>query len=150
VSVVDRIRGLIEPIIEANGAFIIDIEIDGGKEGKSLQVYIDTDTGITTKMCVDISRDLSKLIDAENIFSSRYYLVVSSPGLDRPLKYIRQYRKNIGRTLNLEIKSDNKNENIRGVLSNVLEEEITFKITENEVRNIKFSSVIKAIVETPW
>jgi ribosome maturation factor RimP len=150
VSVVDRIRGLIEPIIEADGAFIIDIEIDGGKEGKSLQVYIDTDTGITTKMCVDISRDLSKLIDAENIFSSRYYLVVSSPGLDRPLKYIRQYRKNIGRTLNLEIKSDNKNENIRGVLSNVLEEEITFKITENEVRNIKFSSVIKAIVETPW
>jgi ribosome maturation factor RimP len=150
VSVVDRIRGLIEPIIEADGAFIIDIEIDGGKEGKSLQVYIDTDTGITTKMCVDISRDLSKLIDAENIFSSRYYLVVSSPGLDRPLKYIRQYRKNIGRTLNLEIKSDNKNENIRGVLSNVLEEEITIKITENEVRNIKFSSVIKAIVETPW
>lgn len=150
MSVVERIRELIEPIIEADGAFVIDIEIGGGKEGKSLQVYIDTDTGITTKTCVDISRDLSKLIDAENIFSSRYYLVVSSPGLDRPLKYIRQYRKNIGRILNLEIKSDNKSENIRGVLSNVSEEEITIKITENEERDIKFSSVIKAIIETPW
>ncbi|MBA4311325.1 MAG: ribosome assembly cofactor RimP [Chlorobiaceae bacterium] len=150
VSTIDKIRKLIEPVVEADGAFIIDIEIHGGKEGKSLQVYIDTDSGISTQMCASISRDLSKLIDEENIFTSRYYLVVSSPGLDRPLKYFRQYRKNIGRTLKLKVKTDNKIENIQGVLSNVFDEEITIKNSDSEEQNVKFSSIVEAIVETPW
>lgn len=150
MSAIDRIREIIEPIIEGNGAFLIDIEIQGGKDGKNLQIYLDTDQGITTQMCAVISRDLSKLIDAENISTSRYNLVISSPGLDRPLRYLRQYRKNIGRTLNLKIINGDKKENIRGVLSTVFDKEVIIKINDIEERNVNFSSIAEAIVETPW
>ncbi|MBI5021044.1 MAG: ribosome maturation factor RimP [Ignavibacteriales bacterium] len=150
MSVIDRIRELIEPIIAGSGAFLIDIEIQGGKDGKNLQIYLDTDQGVTTEMCAGISRDLSKLIDTENIFTSRYNLVISSPGLDRPLKYLRQYRKNIGRTLNLKIINADKKENIKGVLSTVCDEEVIIEFNDTEERNIKFSSIVEAIVETPW
>ena len=87
--------------VEAHSAFVVGIEILGGKEGKTVQISLDTDTGITAEKCAEISRSISKLIDAENLFPSKYNLVVSSPGIDRPLEFPRQNTRNIGRKLRL-------------------------------------------------
>jgi ribosome maturation factor RimP len=150
VSKVDKVRELIEPIIKANEAFIVDLEIHSGTRGKSLEIFIDTDDGISTETCAKISRLISKIIEDENIFSTKYQLIVSSPGLEKALKYFRQYRKNIGRRLNLKVTGNNQRENISGVLEKVTDDGIVIRMNEKEQNVILFSSIIEAVVETPW
>ncbi|MBI5476296.1 MAG: hypothetical protein HY964_06115 [Ignavibacteriales bacterium] len=150
MSKLNVIKELINPILDANNAFLVDIEIQNGSSGKILGIFIDTDEGISTQKCADISRQISKLVDNESIFSSRYHLVVSSPGIERGLKYFRQYRRNIGRVLNLKVRLSDQQENIKGVLEEVTEESIKIRITDTESKQIRLDSIIEAMVEIPW
>jgi ribosome maturation factor RimP len=113
-----RIRELAEEVAQAHGAFLVDLFLRGGGQGRVLEVYVDTDPGITADGCAAISRDLSPRLDHENLIQGRYNLVVSSPGLDRPLKLLRQYRKNIGRNLKVRYRSD---EEVRSVVARLVE-----------------------------
>ena len=69
-----------------------------------LEVYIDSDSGLSLEKCQKISRYLESFIDEENWLGEKYTLEVSSPGLSRPLKLKRQYKKNIGRSLEITLK----------------------------------------------
>ena len=80
--------------------------IDFKKEGKEhvLRVYIDKDDGyVSTDDCEKVSRYLDAKLDEEDPVSGNYYLEVSSPGLDRQLYTIEQYRKYIGSEVEMKL-----------------------------------------------
>ncbi len=68
-----------------------------------LEVFIDSDSNITFEKCRKISRYLEKYIDENNWLGEKYTLEVSSPGTDRPLLFLRQYQKNIGRKVEVSL-----------------------------------------------
>ena len=68
-----------------------------------LEVYVDSDTGLSLGKCQKISRYLESYIDEENWLGEKYTLEVSSPDLTRPLKLKRQYKKNVGRSLEMTL-----------------------------------------------
>lgn len=76
--------------------FTVDIELSAGNK---LGVFIDSDSGFNFDKCRKISRFLESHIDANGWLGEKYVLEVSSPGISRPLKFPRQYRNNIGRSL---------------------------------------------------
>ena len=84
---------------EFQDCFLIESKLNG----KQLHVFIDSDSGMTFTKCRKISRYLESFIDEENWLGERYTLEVSSPGIGRPLKFIRQYKKNIGRTAEVSL-----------------------------------------------
>ena len=98
--------------------FVVDILYDTKAK---LEVYIDSDSGITFSTCQRISRYLESYIDAEGWLGEKYILEVSSPGLDRPLKFFRQYVKNKGRTLEVTLQDGTS---VKGILRSVNEEKI--------------------------
>lgn len=79
--------------------FLVAIE----QAHKSIRVYIDSDSGITFEKCQKISRYLESIFDQKAWFGLDYLLEVSSPGIDRPLLFPRQYQKNIGREFNIRL-----------------------------------------------
>ena len=79
--------------------FLVEINLSPGNK---LEVFIDSDSGLTFKKCQQISRYLEKPIDEEGWLGPKYTLEVSSPGISRPLKFIRQYHKNLGRKLEVK------------------------------------------------
>ena len=91
-----------------------------------LEVFVDSDSGLTLDKCQRISRYLESFIDEEGWFDGKYTLEVSSPGLSRPLKLKRQYKKNIGRELEVSLNDGTKK---TGVLKAVGEELITLEET---------------------
>jgi ribosome maturation factor RimP len=91
-----------------------------------LEVFIDSDSGVTFEKCRKISRYLEAVIEEENWFGEKYTLDVSSPGLTRPLKLKRQYVKNIGRKLDVTLKDGEKK---KGQLIKVEDEAITLEET---------------------
>ena len=89
------------------------VEVVRGK-GNKVEVFVDSDGELTLNKCRIISRHLEKYIDEQGWLGEKYTLEVSSPGLDRPLRLVRQYEKNVGR--NIRIKTDDDVE-VVGVLT---------------------------------
>lgn len=108
---------------EFKDCFLVDFELPSPTR---LEVFIDSDSGVTFEKCRKISRYLEAVIEEENWFGEKYTLDVSSPGLTRPLKLKRQYVKNIGRKLDVTLKDGEKK---KGQLIKVEDEAITLEET---------------------
>lgn len=105
--------------------FLVDIILKGPHGNKKLLVLVDGDSGISIDICSEVSRNLSSWLDETNLIDDKYILEVSSPGLDYPLSTPRQYKKNIGR--NLQVLT-NSNNTLEGKLEAVSEHEINMSI----------------------
>jgi ribosome maturation factor RimP len=81
--------------------FLVELNLH---KGNKLEVFIDCDSGMTLDKCQHISRFLESYLDQPDVFGEHYVLEVSSPGLSRPLKLLRQYQKNIGRKVEVTLK----------------------------------------------
>ncbi len=139
-----------KPVVEAKGAYLIDVAVRNGDRGNVVEIFADTDGGITTDLCAEISRELSEIFDGDKLFPGRYYLVVSSPGIDRPLKFQRQYAKNIGRSLTVKYKSAGQAEQIRGELLKTDATAFELRQENGDTRRVEFDAVMEARVNAPW
>jgi ribosome maturation factor RimP len=140
-----EILELVEPLIQ-EPFFLVAIELTPGGKGPLVRVRLDTDAGITIDECAQWSRKLGDIIDVKELFRGRYTLEVTSPGLNRPLVSIRQYRKNIGRMLKMLIMEDDKEVSLNGRLLEVEEEKILLKINDEE-RTFKLAEIVEAKVQ---
>ena len=150
MSVFQKIQKIASPIIIENGAYLVDLGMRGENGRKIIEVYIDTDKGITTDECAAVSRKISRVVDDHVVIHGRYHLVVSSPGLDRPLKLARQYPKNTGRTLSVKVRHDNQAENLEGELIDADSNGIALRLSVDEVRRIVYDAIIEARVNAAW
>ncbi|MGN1188739.1 MAG: ribosome maturation factor RimP [Lachnospiraceae bacterium] len=113
-----KAEALITPIIEANHFELVDMEYV--KEGSNwyLRAYIDKDGGITVDDCELVSRAFSDLLDKEDFIEDSYIMEVSSPGLGRPLKKDKDFKRNIGNEVELRLyKAVNKVKEDVGILT---------------------------------
>lgn len=85
-------------------ATVLEIVVRGSTSRPVLEVFVDSEDGVSLEDCARLSADIGAFIDSENVFRSAYRLDVSSPGIDRPLQYQWQYKKNVGRLLNISMR----------------------------------------------
>lgn len=111
-----------------NGSlFVTGIKIGSGN---SIQVFIDGDEGVTIADCVALSRAIEGNLDREQLDFS---LDVSSHGAVSPLVMPRQYKKHLGRTLEVKLKSGDK---VEGTLTEISETNFMLEFTERENKPI--------------
>jgi len=99
---IQRITEKTQALLEDNtGEFLVEVKI---LPTNNVKIFLDGDEGVTIDRCVRINRLLSKDFEEIQLFpADDYSLEVSSPGLDEPLKLHRQYVKNIGRKVEVEL-----------------------------------------------
>ena len=92
-----KAEALLLPIIEANNFELVDVEYV--KEGSNwyLRAYIDKEGGISVDDCEVVSRAFSDKLDEEDFIDDAYIMEVSSPGLGRPLKKEKDYKRSMGK-----------------------------------------------------
>ena len=123
-----KIEALIEEKFKEEGfedCFLVDIIRPEGSN--KLEIFVDADSGITYVKCQRLSRYLETYIDEAQWLGEKYTLEVSSPGIGRPLKFNRQYKKNIGRKVAVKLNVGGTEE---GTLTEVTETEITIERKE--------------------
>lgn len=145
-----QIESLARPLVEGAGAFIVEVAIRGERSGKVVELYIDADGAVTSSLCADISRSLSSALDAENLVQGKYQLVVSSPGIDRPIKYPRQYRKHIGRKLEVKHSTNGVPGKSEGTLVRADEKVIELNMKAGTSLVLPIGDVLEAFVIAPW
>jgi len=98
-KVTEVVEELAAPIFQELGLELVDIEYV--KEGKSwfLRIYIDKDTGVDIEECGLVSERLSEKLDEIDPIPHNYFLEVSSPGAERPLKKAKDFEKAIGKNV---------------------------------------------------
>lgn len=98
-----RTQALLEPIAEANGVSVYDVEYV--KEGADyhLCAYIDKPEGVNIQDCENVSRALSDALDREDFIGEPYVLEVSSPGLGRALKKDKHLQASIGEDVEIRL-----------------------------------------------
>lgn len=89
----DRVKTLIDPILLEQGLELVEMEYRREPRGWVLRLYIDKEGGVTLGDCTRVSQEVGRLLDVEDFITNPYVLEVSSPGLTRPLKTERDFRK---------------------------------------------------------
>jgi ribosome maturation factor RimP len=131
----DRLLEIIETKFENTEYYLVDLKISNTKIRNKITVLVDTDKGIEIDECGKLSQDLGKEFD--EIIETAYNLEVSSPGIETPLKFTRQFQKNINRDLKVILSSGSI---IKGKLIEVNEE--NFVILPPKEKKTIFDPVI--------
>lgn len=139
---------LLNPILKEKNLQLIDIEYV--KEGKNwfLRVYIDKEGGVDIIECGEVSEQLSEKLDETNPISEAYFLEVSSPGVERPLKTKEDFAKNINNNVFIKLyeRIDDEKE-FEGILKEFKDDIaiIEYKIkTRKKTVEIPYDKIAKA------
>ena len=123
----DKVKNLLnEALAQYPSLFLIDLTIS---DANKISVTLDGDNGVQLQDCINISRAIDANLDREEV---DFALEVASAGVSLPLKLVRQYKKNIGRTLKIKMAS----QTIEGVLLEVSDENITVEWSSREPKKI--------------
>jgi ribosome maturation factor RimP len=123
----ENVKDLLERgLAEYPSLFLIDLNIN---DANKIVITLDGDNGVQLQDCINISRSIDNNLDREEV---DFALEVASAGVSLPLKLVRQYRKNIGRTLKIKTSS----QTIEALLLEVSEENITVEWSSREPKKI--------------
>lgn len=145
-----RIETLLLPLLEETDIFLTSIKI---KPTNNIKVYLDADGGLDVRKSATVNRKLYALIEEAGMFpDGDFSLEVSSPGVDEPLVSLRQYKKNVGRTVEI---TPLEGVEIMGILKEVNEEKVTVEVKEGKKKEVKlvevpFSFIKKTVVQVTF
>lgn len=139
ISSIQALETLISELLaETEDIFLVSVRI---KPTNNIKVFLDADSGLSIEKCVKINRAMYRIIEEREWYpDGNFSLEVSSPGLEEPLKLLRQYKKNIGRKVEVTLNDDTKQE---GKLLDAGDDLIKLEFTEG--KNKKAVTVIKEI-----
>ncbi|MBB6061698.1 ribosome maturation factor RimP [Thermosipho japonicus] len=143
-EIVLKVKEIAESACKKYNLELFDIKYYN-KSGKwFLEIVIDNPLDyVSTKDCENISREVEFQLDELDIIPQRYYLTVSSPGLDRPLRSIDDFK----RFINNKVKIKLENETIIGYIKDVKDSVIFLEENNKKIKEIKYTQIKKANLE---
>ncbi|HKJ80631.1 MAG TPA: hypothetical protein VJ954_01305 [Ignavibacteriaceae bacterium] len=141
----NNIAQKIAEIVERKGFFPIDIIVRGTPQKRVIEVFIDGEKDVSAGDCAEVSREIDSELENLPTAGKDYRLDVSSPGVDKPLIYLKQYPKHINRNFEVSYTSGEDTKKLTGKLKSIEDEELTFLSKNNEVK-INFNNIKKAKV----
>lgn len=120
---------LFEPVVQAMGYELVEIEYQPNPKHGVLRLYIDNDAGIQLDDCSKVSQQISGLIDVEDPIPGHFNLEVSSPGLDRPLRKREDFERFKGETVKLKMSMPvNGQRNFKGLLKGLKDDNVLIEV----------------------
>lgn len=138
-----RIEEIAKAACQEKSLSLYGVEMKRASKGLIVIIFITKISGVTIEDCRSVSRYVSNILDDEDIIPERYFLEVSSPGLERELKFKTHYVSAIGEIVKITVHQDDKNVVLKGELLEVLPDSIKVRVEEEE-REIVLSSIKKA------
>jgi ribosome maturation factor RimP len=156
----DALRRVVEPVVRAHGAELVDLELRSEQSGWVLRVTVEKagatannlstrEAAVNLELCADISRDLSPALDVADLVPHAYHLEVGSPGVERRLRNESDFARFAGQKAKLKLREPVAGQRVVvGILAGVADGNIRIEPTERG-RDAKPSSQRSAPIELP-
>ena len=130
----EKTAALAEPVLRENGLTLYDVEYVKEAGGYILRLYLEKESGVTIDDCVTVSRALSDLLDEADFIPDAYTLEVQSLGLGRALKKDKDFRRNIGRAVEIRLYKPLEKglRELTGILKEFDQKTVTIETEEGE------------------
>ena len=143
----ETLRELLRPTVEALGFELWGVEHLAQGRYSVLRLYIESGEGISVDDCARVSGQVGSVLDVENPIAGDYTLEVSSPGLDRRLFDLAQYRRFDGEVVDLKLRAPFEGKRrFRGILKGIEGEDVVVQVDDHEYL-LPFDQIDKARVE---
>jgi ribosome maturation factor RimP len=141
----ENILKLSTEIVQKLNFLLVDFNIRGDQRKRIIEVYVDCEKTVSADDLAEISREINSAIEEKNLIDKSYRLDVSTPGVDRPLKFLQQFPKHVNRNFEIIIKNKDEEQILTGKLLAVKGEDLHFNINGKELI-VKFNNTINAKV----
>lgn len=142
-----EIESIAKPVAARHGCELVDSTFRREGGGWVLRVFIDRAEGVGVDVCAEVSRDLSAELDVADLIDHAYTLEVSSPGLDRPLRTARDFRRFLGKSAKVKTRDPlNGRRNFVGRIAAVAEDEssVDLVIDDGTTHTVPLAVIAKA------
>lgn len=133
----------INPVLEINNCFFIDFQIGKVKDSTVLRIFVDKEISLNINDCYILSKQIEQSLSESKLIDEYTIIEVSSPGVEKPLKFLKQYNKHIKRKFNLKYKMDDEIKQEEFVLEKIDEDVLIFN-NSKEIKEIKFNNILEA------
>jgi ribosome maturation factor RimP len=154
-ELVAAVHDLAAPLAAARGMEILEVRVKGHKGSRMVRVVadvadLDADHDLDVDTVAELSRELGDALDEHDPIAGGYRLEVSSPGVDRPLTRPRDFRRNVGRQVRVELTSDaDAPSELTGTLVDATDTEITLE-DEAGSQVVPLGTIARGHVVLPW
>ena len=129
MKLTDKIFDIVEPTVTALGYELYEVEYQKEFDNWVLTLYIDHPDDVSLDDCELVSNAVDPVLDAADPIEQAYYLSVSSLGIDRPLKTDKDYKRNIGKVMDVKLYAPlNGKKEFSGTLTAFDEETYTIEL----------------------
>jgi len=157
-DVVGQIRAMASRVAESYGLEIFDVQFRREGHGMVLRIQIDrpgpastAEESVSVDDCANVSRDLSAMLDVEDVVPTQYTLEVSSPGLDRPLRRAEDYQRFAGRRAKLVVRQAVDGQTFfRGTLGGVDAGDVLIDADDRKRHRVPLGAITRANLEVEF
>lgn len=143
-QVVAAIEEYAVSVLDSMGIELVELQFRPEGHGWVLRLYIDREEGLTIDDCAAVSREISTWLDVEELIEHAFHLEVSSPGLERPLKKVKDFERFSGRKARVKLREPlNEQKVFIGTIDEVDEEKVVLIVDEKPV-SLMFENITKA------
>ena len=157
-DVIERVRDAASRVASGYGLDVFDVQFRREGSGMVLRILIDrpgpaatADESVGVDDCVEVSRDLSAILDVEDVVPTAYTLEVSSPGLDRPLRGADDYRRFAGRVAKIVLRSPVDGQGyFKGRLAGVEDGQVAIDAEDGRRHNVPIDVISRGNLEVEF
>ena len=148
-----HVQELADRVASGHGVDVLELNLRGQGRGRVLSVVLDAEDPVEADVVEQVSKDLSRALDQADPVAGSYTLEVSTPGLGRPLQSARDFRRQRGHEVSLDLGQPGGGEeatsSVQGVVLDADDQAVTLDVAGRQVE-VPLSDVVKGKVVLPW
>jgi ribosome maturation factor RimP len=146
-----RVQELAEQVAGAQGVEVLELALRRHGRSQILSVVLDSDDPVDADVVEGVTKDLSRQLDEADPLQGSYTLEVTTPGLDRPLRSGRDFRRQRGHEVEIlrAASTDQGRNQVRGVVADVDDQAVMLEVEGSQIR-VPLSDVVRGRVVLPW
>lgn len=141
----EKVQAFAESVLPSLGLELVEVQFRPEGHGWVLRLYIDGPDGITVDHCSRVSREVGDFLDVEDLIAHAYHLEVSSPGLERPLRSMKDFQRYQGKKAKIKLREDVEGQKVLiGDIARVEGDLIEVVLDEGGRCTVSFDQIRKA------
>jgi ribosome maturation factor RimP len=147
-----RVQELAERVAGTHGVEVLELDLRRQGRSQVLSVVLDSEDGVDADVVEQVTKGLSLELDEADPLPGSYILEVTTPGLDRPLRTGRDFRRQRGHEVEILREASGEQQRrrqLRGTVVTADDQEVTLEVGDDQVR-VPLSDVVRGKVVLPW